>query len=212
MSLCSNSNSPAACGWLIKSVWSMWSFVCCCPLHPICKCLTDMCQPCQDFPGCSGPRCAGTGRDGGSSREGAVMRVCHFILAFQLLTRILNPVLSISISRWLTKELLSRRQVRIQTAGVSVSLWGLGMNSPTQVWPHHTMPRHHFAGWALNLTAMRGWWQVSVQRLCSSFTPPSPLALCDSLLAIKMLKSFQKLDFTNGKTASAFLRFHIWQP
>lgn len=51
---CSNTNIPAVCGWVIKWVQSMWSFVCCCPLHPVCECMTDMCQACHDFPGRSG--------------------------------------------------------------------------------------------------------------------------------------------------------------
>lgn len=39
--------------------------------------------------------------------------VCHFIQALLFLTRILTPVLSISISRWLTKDLLSLRQILV---------------------------------------------------------------------------------------------------
>lgn len=45
----------------------------------------------------------------------------------------------------------------------------------------------------------------------AAFPLPSPLCTCFSL-TIKMLTAFQKLDFTNGKTASAFLQLHIWQP
>lgn len=45
-------------------------------------------------------------------------RICHFIQAFPYMTRILTPVLSISISRWLAKELLRCRRVHIKTVFV----------------------------------------------------------------------------------------------
>lgn len=46
--------------------------------------------------------------------------VCHFIQALLFLTRILTPVLSISISRWLTKDLLSLRQILVGSGCASL--------------------------------------------------------------------------------------------
>ena len=61
------------------------------------------------------------------------------------------------------------------------------------------------------------WWSdvavLAYNGACCLLTALCPLhSLTDSTLAIKMLCAFQKSDFTNGKTASAFLQFHIWRP
>lgn len=96
---------------------------------------------------------------------------------------------------------------------MSVSLWGPRLNGLAQVWPHNIMPCHHFAGSALELYSDEpddG--RLAFKDCVALLRRLHPLAPSDSVLAIKMLKSFQKLDFTNGKTASAFLRLHIWQP
>lgn len=131
VSPCSNNTVPAVCVWMsgkVSSVLccsSMWSCVCCCPLHPVYECMTDRCQACHGFPGCCGWDVRGQGEmEVAEERDGE--RVCHFIQAFLFLTRILTPVLSISISRWLTKELLSYRQVHIKT--VCVSLYCMYLN------------------------------------------------------------------------------------
>lgn len=72
-------------------------------------------------------------------------RVCHSSQAFLFLTRILTPVLSITISRWLTKELLSYRQVHTKTVGVSVSLYCTVLERLTLVLQYKIMPCHRFA-------------------------------------------------------------------
>lgn len=60
-------------------------------------------------------------------RRGMARESVISLRLFSFMTRILNPVLSISISRWLTKELLSYRQIHIVTvfmpACVCVCLW-----------------------------------------------------------------------------------------
>lgn len=48
-------------------------------------------------------------------RRGMARESVISLRLFSFMTRILNPVLSISISRWLTKELLSYRQIHIVT-------------------------------------------------------------------------------------------------
>lgn len=137
------------CGWVLKWVQSCAAVACGAVYAAVLSvlsmsCMTDRCQACHGVPGCCGWDVWGQGE-----MEVVVVveeewdgeRVCHFIQAFLFLTRILTPVLSISISRWLTKELLSYRQVHIKTQCVCLYV----LEWLAQVLTHKIMPCHRFA-------------------------------------------------------------------
>lgn len=70
------------CVWMSGKVRSvllcsnMWTCVCCCPLHPVCECMTDRCQACHSNPGCCGWDVWGQWEmEAVEERDGE--RVCH---------------------------------------------------------------------------------------------------------------------------------------
>lgn len=91
-------------------------------------------------------------------------RVCHFIQAVLILTRILTPVLSISISRWLTKELLCYRQVCIRTVCVCVWFYSIYLSSSCKCKysvSHKLMPSQ-----LCKISISSQWWSDFHFRLC----------------------------------------------
>lgn len=212
---------------MCMSVWvssglccsNMWSCVCCCPLHPACECMTDRCQACHGLPG----RCVYTmcrDRERWKVVERRELTSLSFYSGFPLSDMHPHPVycLSASANDWQTNcSATDRSTSRLLFCLCTLCTWkayasvntgkknapaaafvrSAYLHSDDQAPVHTSQPEH--------TTQHNG--------ACCLLAALSPLqSLTDSTLAISMLTAFQKLDFTNGKTASAFLQLHIWRP
>lgn len=211
------------CVWMSGKVRSvllcsnMWTCVCCCPLHPVCECMTDRCQACHSNPGCCGWDVWGEWEmEAVEERDGE--RVCHFTQAFLFYDTHPQPRIVYQY-----QQMTDKGTAQLQTdthrdcvyACVCVCVFELSwMNAgvdalKTMACPHFARSAYpHILAVMMRPCSMCTKHQTTVP---AAFLLPSPLCTCFSL-TIKMLTAFQKLDFTNGKTASAFLQLHIWQP
>lgn len=99
---------------------NMWSYAA--TLSVPSERMTDRCHACHSFPECCGWDVWGQGTiKVAEERDGEAVLSFHsgFSLS-DIIFLILTPVLSISISRWLTKALLRHRRVHIRTLSVCV--------------------------------------------------------------------------------------------
>lgn len=136
-------NIPAVCGWVIKWVQSMWSCVCCCPLHPVCDCMTDRCQACHEFPGRSGWDVQGQGEM--KAVEGRAGKSLSFHSGFSVSDMHPHPRIVYQHQQMTDKGAAQPPTGPHQGCGCVCAFVRYVLEWLTQVLPHKTMPCHHFA-------------------------------------------------------------------
>lgn len=180
VSSCSNTNIPAVCGWVMKWVQSMWSFVSCCPLHPVWACMTDMCQACHDFPGCSGWDVWGQGEMEAARGEGLRESVIPFRL-FCFWHASSPPYCpSASADDWQRNCSATDRSASRLRACLCLCIVCARM-ACTSV----TAPDSAMSPLCKLSTSTQWWWDVAVLAFNTVHLCPLPFTLSGSTLAIK---------------------------